>query len=117
MNTSLNEFIAQIPKDKLAEIANGLAADATAQHTVEALAAAGVQATEEQARALLESLYGGEDEAKGIPDEKLDAVAGGYTTYTKRYTGMIAATDEWGNQLTDQWGTPLWKYPCHVCGE
>ena len=117
MSANLNELIAQIPQDKLAEIANGLAADATAQQAVEALAAAGVRATEEQAQALLETLYGGEDEARGIPDEKLDAVAGGFTTYTKRSPGMIAATDEWGNQLHDQWGNPLWKYPCRVCGE
>lgn len=117
MGTNLNELIAQIPQDKLAEIANGLAADATAQQAVEALAAVGVQATGEQAQALLESLYGGENEGKGIPDDMLESVAGGFQTYTVRSPGMIAATDDYGNQLHDLWGNPLWKYPCRVCGE
>ena len=77
MSVNLGEFINQIPKDKLSEIVNAFTAETTAQQAIEALAAAGVEASAEEAQALLESLFGEAGEGKEIPGETLKAVAGG----------------------------------------
>ena len=77
MSVNLGEFINQIPKDKLSEIVNAFTAETTAQQAIEALAAAGVEASAEEAQALLESLFGEAREGKEIPDETLKTVAGG----------------------------------------
>lgn len=78
MSVNLGEFINQIPKDKLSEIVNAFTAETTAQQAIEALAAAGVEASAEEAQALLESLVGEADEGKEILDEVLKAVSGGF---------------------------------------
>ena len=77
--------------------------------------AAGIQATDEQAQALLDYLYESEHIGKEVPDEELKSVAGGYTTYTYQGPGMVPLTDESGNQLYDEWGSPLWMLPCLDC--
>ena len=77
MSVNLGEFINQIPKDKLSEIVNAFTAETTAQQAIEALAAAGVEASAEEAQALLESLFGEAREGKEIPNETLKTVAGG----------------------------------------
>ena len=78
MSVNLGEFINQIPKDKLSEIVNAFTAETTAQQAIEALAAAGVEASAEEAQALLESLVGEAEEGKEILDEALKAVSGGF---------------------------------------
>ena len=117
MSANLNELIAQIPQDKIAEIVNGLAANATAQQVKEALATAGVEATEGQAQALLESLYGSDDEGREVSDLDLESVAGGFFTSIHRGGRMIPDTDENGNQLHDYLGRPIWRARCRVCGQ
>lgn len=78
MSINLGEFINRIPKDKLSEIVNAFTAETTAQQAIEALAAAGVEASAEEAQALLESLVGEAGEGEEILDEVLEAVSGGY---------------------------------------
>lgn len=78
MSINLGEFINRIPKDKLSEIVNAFTAETTAQQAIEALAAAGVEASAEEAQALLESLVGEAREGEEILDEVLEAVSGGY---------------------------------------
>jgi hypothetical protein len=78
MSVNPGEFINQIPKDKLSEIVNAFTAETTAQQAIEALAAAGVEASAEEAQALLESLVGEAGEGEEILDEVLEAVSGGY---------------------------------------
>lgn len=78
MSVNLGEFINQIPKDKLSEIVNAFTAETTAQQAIEALAAAGVEASAEEAQALLESLVGEAGEGEEILDEVLKAVSGGF---------------------------------------
>ena len=78
MSVNLGEFINQIPKDKLSEIVNAFTAETTAQQAIEALAAAGVEASAEEAQALLESLVGEAGEGEEILDEALKAVSGGF---------------------------------------
>ena len=57
MSTNEGTLFDRIPKNKLAELANGFSADTTAQQAVQALAALGIEATEEEAQALLGSLF------------------------------------------------------------
>lgn len=78
MSINLGEFTNRIPKDKLSEIVNAFTAETTAQQAIEALAAAGVEASAEEAQALLESLVGEAGEGEEILDEVLEAVSGGY---------------------------------------
>ena len=78
MSINLGEFINRIPKDKLSEIVNAFTAETTAQQAIEALAAAGVEASAEEAQALLESLVGEAGEGEEILDEVLKAVSGGF---------------------------------------
>ena len=78
MSVNLGEFINQLPKDKLSEIVNAFTAETTAQQAIEALAAAGVEASAEEAQALLESLVGEAGEGEEILDEGLKAVSGGF---------------------------------------
>lgn len=78
MSINLGEFINRIPKDKLSEIVNAFTAETTAQQAIEALAAAGVEASAEEAQALLESLVGEAGEGEEILDEVLEAISGGY---------------------------------------
>ena len=78
MSVNLGEFTNRIPKDKLSEIVNAFTAETTAQQAIEALAAAGVEASAEEAQALLESLVGEAGEGEEILDEVLKAVSGGF---------------------------------------
>ena len=78
MSINLGEFTNRIPKDKLSEIVNAFTAETTAQQAIEALAAAGVEASAEEAQALLESLVGEAGEGEEILDEVLKAVSGGF---------------------------------------
>ena len=78
MSINLGEFTNRIPKDKLSEIVNAFTAETTAQQAIEALAAAGVEASAEEAQALLESLVGEAGEGEEILDEVLKEVSGGY---------------------------------------
>ena len=79
---SEGNLIDRIPKDKLAEVANGFNADTTAQQAMQALADLGVEATEEEARALLDSLFATNASLQPLEDGSVDAVAGGsYNPY------------------------------------
>lgn len=78
MSINPGEFTNRIPKDKLSEIVNAFTAETTAQQAIEALAAAGVEASAEEAQALLESLVGEAGEGEEILDEVLKAVSGGF---------------------------------------
>ena len=73
----MGELIDRIPKDKLAEIVNGFNADTTAQQAVQTLTALGIEATEEEAQALLKSLFAKSTSLQPLEDGVVDAVAGG----------------------------------------
>ena len=77
MSTNEGTLFDRIPKNKLAELANGFSADTTAQQAVQALAALGIEATEEEAQALLGSLFVKKGSLKPLGDDAADAIAGG----------------------------------------
>ena len=74
---SAGNLIDRIPKDKLAEVANGFDADTTVQQAMQALADLGMEATEEEARALLDSLFAKKTSLQPLGDGAVDAIAGG----------------------------------------
>ena len=79
---SAGNLIDRIPKDKLAKVANGFNVDTTVQQAVQALANLGIEATEEEAKALLNSLFAKKSSLKPLEDGAVDAVAGGaYNPY------------------------------------
>ena len=79
---SASNLIDRIPKDVLAKVANGFGADTTAQQVMQTLADLGIEATEEGAKALLDSLFAKKASLQPLEDGSADAVAGGsYNPY------------------------------------
>ena len=77
MSVDLSEFVNRIPREKLTEIVDGFTAGTTAQQIIESLSAAGVEASEEEAQALVASLLLKDDEMREIPEDDLEMIAGG----------------------------------------
>ena len=74
---SAGNLIDRIPKDKLAEVANGFGVDTSVQQVVRTLADLGIEATEEEAQALLNSLFAKKASLQPLEDGAVDAIAGG----------------------------------------
>lgn len=81
MSVDLIGFVSRIPQDKLNEIVEGFTPGTTAEQIIEALGAAGIEASEEEAQALVASLLL-KDDAAQIPDDDLEKVAGGAVKWT-----------------------------------
>lgn len=76
MSVDMGALVKRIPQDKLNEIVEGFTNGTTAQEVLDALGSAGVDATEEEAQALVESLLP-KDEGRSLSDEELTMIAGG----------------------------------------
>ena len=76
MSANMSELVNRIPQDKMGEILSSFTKDTTAQQVLDSLGAAGVEATEEEAQALLKSLHLSGGKHKLSRDE-LEEVAGG----------------------------------------
>ena len=74
---SADNLIDRIPKDMLANIANEFNVETTVQQVVQALADFDIEATGEEAKALLDSLFAKNSTLKPIGDSVVDAIAGG----------------------------------------
>ena len=74
---SANNLTERIPKDKLAEVANGFNADTTATQVVQMLADMGIEATEEEAKALLDSLFTKGASLQPLGENSVNTIAGG----------------------------------------
>ena len=80
MSVGLGSLVNRIPQGKLNELVNGFAEGATAQQVLDFLGAAGVEATEEEAQALVESLLLN-DKTRRLSIDELAEAAGGETGY------------------------------------
>ena len=80
MSVDLGALVNRIPQGKLNELVNGFAEGATAQQVHDFLGAAGVEATEEEAQALVESLLLN-DKTRRLSIDELAEAAGGETGY------------------------------------
>jgi len=76
MSVDLGALVNRIPQGKLNELVNGFAEGATAQQVLDFLGAAGVEATEEEAQALVESLLLN-DKTRRLSIDELAEAAGG----------------------------------------
>ena len=76
MSVDMGVLVKRIPQDKLNEIVESFTEGTTVQEVLDSLRAAGVEATEEEAQALAESLLL-KDEERALSDEELKEVAGG----------------------------------------
>lgn len=70
-------YIDRIPQDKLYELANTFTSGTDAQQVLDHLSAADVEVSEEEAQALVASLFPKGAGVNWVSDENLDAVAGG----------------------------------------
>ena len=77
MSVDVVEFINRIPGDKLIEIVNSFTASTTGQQMLESLSALGIEASEEEAEALVASLFLKDGEGQVLSDEDLSKVAAG----------------------------------------
>lgn len=74
---SADNLIDRIPKDMLANIANEFNVETTVQQVVQALADLDIEATEEEAKAFLDSLLAKNSALKPVGDSSVGAIAGG----------------------------------------
>ena len=77
MSVDLGEVINRIPRDKLTEIVNSFTASTTGQQMLESLSALGIEASEEEAEALVASLLPKDGEGQNLFDDELKKIIGG----------------------------------------
>lgn len=77
MSVDLGGLISKIPQEKLNELVNTFTIDTTAQEVLELLGSAGVDASEEEAQALIASLRLKDADGREVNDEELKKIAGG----------------------------------------